>query len=385
VRVLSATELDPEQLQTDAASPGGDGSPDPAGSTTGRKITVVRYVALALWFVGIAVWTLRDGVAVDRTQLLAIVCSGLLISSIGKRRALRVLRDWLPFAVLLLVYDYTRGIAALLGRPTEWYFQVDFDRWLFGGTDPTVWLQSQLKQATPPWWEVLVSMVYVSYYIAPYVVAGVWWLRDRTAWKQFVVRFVAMSFIGLAGFILMPAAPPWAAAQCTAPEIAGGQSDPPCIENAKRTPENPGILEQRVYPKHAGAVAYVERISNRGWDRLGLGQAKALVTEGQASVNLVAAVPSLHAATTLLISVFLWPRVRKRWRPLLVAYPLAMAFVLVYGAEHYVFDIVLGWLVTVIVTVGEVRGRQWYLARRRRLVGATGTRHKPLADPDTLD
>ena len=30
-------------------------------------------------------------------------------------------------------------------------------------------------------------------------------------------------------------------------------------------------------------------------------------------------------------------------RPLLVAYPLAMAFALVYTAEHYVADILLGW------------------------------------------
>ena len=38
-----------------------------------------------------------------------------------------------------------------------------------------------------------------------------------------------------------------------------------------------------------------------------------------------------------------------RWgRPLLAAYPLAMAFALTYTAEHYVFDILLGWTYTVI-------------------------------------
>jgi membrane-associated phospholipid phosphatase len=60
----------------------------------------------------------------------------------------------------------------------------------------------------------------------------------------------------------------------------------------------------------------------------------------------VAAVPSLHAAYTLLITLFLW-RAAGRMRPLLALYPLAMAFALVYAAEHYVVDILLGWVYTV--------------------------------------
>ena len=58
--------------------------------------------------------------------------------------------------------------------------------------------------------------------------------------------------------------------------------------------------------------------------------------------------PSLHAAYTLLITLFLW-RSAPRWaRPLLAAYPLAMAFALVYTAEHYLFDILLGWTYTLV-------------------------------------
>jgi membrane-associated phospholipid phosphatase len=55
-------------------------------------------------------------------------------------------------------------------------------------------------------------------------------------------------------------------------------------------------------------------------------------------------VPSLHAAYTLLIALFLW-RLAPRWgRVLLAAYPLAMAFALVYTAEHYFSDILVGWV-----------------------------------------
>ena len=105
----------------------------------------------------------------------------------------------------------------------------------------------------------------------------------------------------------------------------------------------------------------MERISTRGWDKLGVPQAKALIDEGQAGVNEVAAVPSLHAAISMLITVFFWPRLRKRWRPLLLGYALVMAFSLVYSAEHFVFDILLGWLLTGLVSYGfhrwENRGR----------------------------
>jgi len=44
----------------------------------------------------------------------------------------------------------------------------------------------------------------------------------------------------------------------------------------------------------------------------------------------VAAIPSLHAGLALAVAAFLWNRVARKWRPLLVAYVLVMAFTLVY-------------------------------------------------------
>ena len=46
--------------------------------------------------------------------------------------------------------------------------------------------------------------------------------------------------------------------------------------------------------------------------------------------------------------VALWPLARSRWlRVPLVLFPLAMAFTLVYGGEHYVIDILAGWAASV--------------------------------------
>jgi len=271
------------------------------------RLRRLRHLAVAAWAAAVGCLTVTDGFAFNRERLLVYICTGLLAASIGRgRRMWYVVRDWLPFALILIAYDLTRGAATALGRPTLWHWQVEMDRLLFFGTVPTVWLQERLKLPEPPWWEVLISCVYMSFFVLPYVIAGVLWLRNRDEWKAFVRLFVALNVAALLCYALVPAAPPWAAARCTPDEVAGGPSDPAC--------------------------------------------------------NLVAAIPSLHAALWAAIAAFLWTRVARRWRPLLVAYPLTMAFTLVYTAEHFVVDVLLGWAfaAAAVLAIGRyqrLRGR----------------------------
>jgi hypothetical protein len=315
---------------------------------------VARWLAVATW-AGVVIYrTVTDGFAFDRQLLLLYICTGLVAASIGQgRRVLYVIRDWLPFALVLLAYDVSRNAASLIGRPTLWQWQADADRWLFLGTVPTVWLQERLKLPQPPWWEVGVSAVYMSFFVLPYVVAAVLWLRDRDEWKAFARLFVGLSFAGLVIYAFVPAAPPWAAARCTPADVVGGPSNPQCMAGSGRGVPDGGLLGA-MQNTRAGANDWIERIAGRGWDNLHLHTASALINESQGSVNLVAAIPSLHAALTAAISAFLWTRVRRAWRPLLVAYPLTMAFTLVYTAEHYVVDILIGWaLAAVAVAVAD--------------------------------
>lgn len=340
--------------------------------TRDRRLTLTRRVAVAVWAAVVVYRTVTAGLAFNRELLLLYIVTGLIAASIGRRRKVfTVVRDWLPFALVLLLYDLSRGAAAFLGTPTLWHFQPDADRWLFFGVMPTVWLQERIKMAQPPWWEVIISSIYMSFFILPYVVAGILWLRNRSDWAAFVRRFVALSFGALIVYIVLPAAPPWAAARCTAADVAGGPSDPPCMFKSPADVPDGGLLGA-MHISQPGAHHFVERISTRGWGTLHLQSAGALVNSGQASVNLVAAIPSLHAALTAMISVFLWRRVRPRWRPLLVAYPVAMAFVLVYSAEHFVIDILLGWALAGLVVLVLGRVEAWWSRRR--------TAKSPLAD-----
>ena len=326
-----------------------------------QRLRYLRYTAIAVW-AALVVWrTVTDGFAFNRELVLLYISTGLVAASIGQgRRMLYVLRDWLPFALLLIAYDLSRGAADFVGRPTLWHWQADADRWLFGGTMPTVWLQERLKLPQPPWWEVGISTVYMSFFILPYVIAGVLWLRDREEWKRFVKLFVGLNLAGLVIYTLVPAAPPWAAARCTADDVAAGPSGPQCMFKSARGVPDGGVLGA-MESVQDGANGWIERIVTRGWGNLNLHTATALLDQGQASVNLVAAIPSLHAGMSAALAAFLWNRLNRRWRPVLVAYPLVMAFTLVYTAEHYVIDILLGWsLAAAVIYAGHA-----YESRRR--------------------
>ena len=61
-----------------------------------------------------------------------------------------------------------------------------------------------------------------------------------------------------------------------------------------------------------------------------------------------------HQGAALLAALFLWHSVSRVSRVLLAAYALAMGFTLVYTGEHYVVDVLAGWLVAV-VGVGAAR------------------------------
>jgi hypothetical protein len=335
--------------------------PDPAPDRRSAVLRVVRWVAVAVWAVVIVWRTATDGFAFNRELLFVYICTGLAAASIGQgRRILYVVRDWLPFALVLIAYDLSRGAATMIGRPTLWSWQADADHALFG-TNPTVWLQQHLKSPTPPWWEVVISCVYMSFFILPYVIAAILWLRDRAEWKAFVRLFVSLNLAALLIYALLPAAPPWAAARCTPADVEGGPSGPACMFRSARGVPDGGLLGS-MGPVQPGAHDWVERLVGRGWGKLNLHSATALVDQGQASVNLVAAIPSLHAGMSAALAAFLWHRVRRGWRPLLVAYPLVMAFTLVYSAEHYVVDLLLGWALAAAVIAALHR---WDRYRRR--------------------
>jgi PAP2 superfamily len=271
---------------------------------------VLRPWALGLYVVALVLWTATYGIPVQRELVILWTCGALACASIGRppREIGQLVLDWLPIVAVLWVYDLTRGAADSFGIGVHAQTMVDFDSFVFVGETPTEWLQDRLYDpGVVHWWDVAFTLVYTSYFIVPFALAGYLWARDRGAFHRFTRRLVTLALAGLATYIAFPAAPPWMAGEM-------------------------------------GLIGEVHRTTGKGWEVISVGTA-SLFSKGQASSNLVAAVPSLHCAFVTLVALFLWSRVRRRrLRPLLLLYPLAMGLTLMATGEHYFFDVVLGWL-----------------------------------------
>jgi len=276
----------------------------------------IRWIAPALYVAALSTYLWFEGIPVGRERLLLWIVLALLVLStanlLGWVRG--VVFEWLPLALVLAVYDLLRGSAdGLLFSP--WYRpQLEADAFLFGGNVPTVWLQDRLWHGSTHlrWYDYASWFVYVSYFVATYLLAGLLWFFARPRFRRYVGSVALLAGMGFATFALFPAAPPWLASR-------EGELD----------------TTIRLIGPITGHIPFIQ-VSFEG-----------LYERGSEYANPVAAVPSLHAAYTLLFVLFLWRTAR--WaRPLLAAYPPAMAFALVYTAEHYVVDILLGWAYTLV-------------------------------------
>ena len=301
-------------------------APQPIGGT--RSVAVLRPAALTVWAVAFVASAVLRGLPLDRASQTLWILAVLFAANIGRSWSAkgRILLDWLPFVGFLYLYDYTRGLASLFGAPVHVTTAAAIDRVLGFGQVPTVALQRALfDPGQLHWYDIVVSLTYFTHFFLVWVIAAFLYLRSRVQWAAWARRLIVLSYAGLLTFIVYPAAPPWYAAQ-------------------------------------HGVIGPVQRIATRGWDALGLHTAGTLVQQGQAAANDVAAIPSLHAGFPLLVTLFFWRRAALWLRAVLVVYTATMAFALVYGGEHYVTDILIGYgyVVATVVAVG------WWERHHRR-------------------
>ena len=312
--------------------------PPSAPPTASRR----RLLAMSVWAVAFVAGWLLIGLPTDPLYAFVWLWTATIAwhSSRPWRSHLRFARDWLPIVVLLAIYNLSRGFADNGAIPHAMELVVA-DVWMFGwatgGQVPTVWLQQHFYDpAGIHWWDVVASWVYFSHFVAALAAAVVLWLRDRGRWAAFMRRWGFLCATGLVTYFLYPAAPPWWAAQY-------------------------GLIED------------VARISTRGWKAFGMHGAGNLLNAGQLASNPVAAMPSLHTAFALFVVVFFLARVRRRWWPLLLSYPLAMTFTLVYAGEHYVIDVLVGWAYVGMTFLVVGLAERWWAARKARRGGPPET------------
>lgn len=294
-------------------------APSPAGtSTSGRA----RLLAMSAYVALLATYSVVVGLPADLLQVVAWMWLGTIAWNIQapKGSHLAFLRDWWPALVVLQIYVYSRGVTSHLGLPVHVTEPVAVDGWLTGGALPTQQLQAALcgepclSSLPARWYDGLLTCVYYTHFIAAPIVAFVLYLSNRVEWFAFMRRYVALYICGLFFYITYPMAPPWMASDLG--EIPG---------------------------------AHVARITGRGWSVIGLEHFQQWLAR---LGNPVAAMPSLHAGTAALVAFYGMSRLRSPWRWLLLLYPAAMAFMLVYYGEHYVIDVVAGWALAAAVMWG---------------------------------
>lgn len=233
----------------------------------------------------------------------------LAIAALATGRARLFLRDWSIFLIVLLAWQVISGMSRNIGhfKPhvTE---MIWFDKVLFFGNVPTIWLQKHLYHPGHlAWYDLGATVLYLMHFVFPMLVAFGLWVWKRPVFLEFMVAFLLLALAGFATYVLFPAAPPWLAS-------------------------NWGYLPPMHRILHSGIAFFGGQMSissfyswlwqHGGWDQVG-------------------AVPSEHAAIPFLCFLY----ARKAWSRagwLLLVYPILVSAAVVYLGEHYVADVVVG-------------------------------------------
>ena len=324
-----------------------DGAAEAAAAAVHGRLMVGLFVAYA--GVALVLTYLRGGTFLTPDRLLILLLAGAAL--LGRGRAF--VRDWAPFVLLLFGYELMRGVAdnmANLGTFTaedhgniQVGWLIEWDKALFFGHVPSLWLQDRLFEPDQThWYDAVAAVVYVLHFVLPVGFAFLLWLRAREQFRRFTVALVAMSYGAFAFFLLLPTAPPWLAQQW-------------------------GYLDGLERPSQRAYKLFLP-------DRFAEFDTFRLWT--QASPNPVAALPSLHAAFPWLVLLF---AVRlfgaKGW--LFLPYNMAVWFSVVYLSQHWVVDVVAGiaWATACFYAV------EWVLPR---LTGRSLRLAAPSRSPDSL-
>lgn len=287
-----------------------------APDAVGGAARINRWLAVLVFALGslILARTVLRGALPSLAQVLLLMLAFALYTNRGGR----FLRDWVPVFVGALAYVVGDHAVQTFDFPVHYTPQLDGERLLAFGTVPTIWLQSHLYTGSTGPLEVFATVMYVSHFFAPLLLGFfIWAFWGRRGFRDLFFGILAVTLLGEITFVLAPTAPPWLAAQ---------QGLLPPVHDVI---------------KHAlgdmGLPAIAEQFHST-------------------SYNVVAAVPSLHAAWPL-IGLFVVLKHRlPRWVLALQASLVAgVLFSIVYTGEHYVVDALVG---------GLYAAAAWWLVQR---------------------
>jgi len=296
-----------------------------------RRSNAIRVVAWGVVAAGLAAPLVRRRVKAPPivTQAVAFAAPFGLCVAMKRTRTRDVATCTLQMWAYLAAYKSPHDDPEAQERRVRIDYPIVADRLLGFGELPTVRLQRAFARRGPdgPEWQtrdrVLVWAHWV-WFMVPHGSLAYILMRHRGRFPRAAVMTYAVFDIGATVYWLLPTAPPWYASS----ELGRG-----VVEQRSGTPRSePAVEEQEV---RRMMVEYGEFFWRDGWGPL------YSVLGG----NPLAAMPSLHFATSLMAALLL-----TEIGPVAGAvgwgYTATLGFALVYLGEHYVVDLLAGAVLT---------------------------------------
>lgn len=259
------------------------------------------YIIPLVYVLTISIYLIWHQAWVSPDQFFAFAIFGTLF--LGRTK--QFVYDWTPVLLFLFGYEYLRGIVPILSQNPHIFPMINADKFVFGYI-PTIKLQELLfHQGSNHWYDYVAVVLYISHFVIPMVVAFLFWLFDRKFFKRYTTAFLVLSYLAFFTFIIFPAMPPW---------MASDQGYLPPLQK---------IMDQVFLSfKHPISIPTIYQFFG---------------------ANLVAAMPSLHAAYPWLIFLFAFKKLGK-FSLFSLPYVLGVWFAVVYLGEHYVIDVAAGMI-----------------------------------------
>lgn len=277
--------------------------------STKESLTVIT--ALVIW---LGVTALCVGFRPEHLWMALLLA--LLFFACRQSRKLVV--ALLPFIIFGISYDWMNIVHNYEVNPVDIRGIYEAEKNLFGipGPDGSILTPNEFFSLhTTPLMDFLGGFFYLCWVPVP-ILFGIYlyFTRQEKMYLHFSLVFLLVNFIGFAGYYIHPAAPPWYVS----------------LHGFDFNVATPGEV--------AGLGAFD--------DMTGLGIFHGLYGR---NANVFAAVPSLHSAYTLVAFIYSL-RARSPWwmRLLLAVITLGIWFTAVYTSHHYIIDVSLGILCSLL-------------------------------------